>query len=199
MSGFGKSTLLAPLTKMVRSLNERGFKGMMLQLYTIGDLRFGTLKGTDKFGNKYYEDLDLPYGQHRYVEYADIHNPDPVCIQPEWHGWMHHMFDETPDQMRLVDTAEAPGQFDIERVDSDAIFTTHLGAADDKLGDMPHTTLSQYRSRGYGVGSLISGPFENKFYKQPGHPLYEKAEGEKVGRFSQLKNWKEWKPENEAK
>lgn len=35
MSGFGKSTLLAPITKLVRAVNERGFKGMLLQLYTV--------------------------------------------------------------------------------------------------------------------------------------------------------------------
>ncbi len=50
----------------------------------IGDLKFGELKGTDRFGNKYYEDLDLPYGQHRWVEYADIHNFDPTNITPEY-------------------------------------------------------------------------------------------------------------------
>jgi hypothetical protein len=49
----------------------------------IGDLKFGQLKGVDSFGNKYYEDLDQPYGQHRWVEYSDIHNPDPTMIQPE--------------------------------------------------------------------------------------------------------------------
>ena len=31
-------TLLAPLTKLARSVQERGFKGMMLQLYTVRNL-----------------------------------------------------------------------------------------------------------------------------------------------------------------
>ncbi len=47
-------------------------------------MKFGELKGTDRFGNKYYEDLDQPYGQHRWVEYADIHNFDPTNITPEY-------------------------------------------------------------------------------------------------------------------
>ena len=29
------------------------------------------------------QDLDLPYGQHRWVEYANIHNYDASMIQPE--------------------------------------------------------------------------------------------------------------------
>ena len=62
-----KNTLLAPFTKLMRAVDQRGWNGVMMQLYTIGDLKFGELKGTDKFGNKYYEDLDLPFGQHRWV------------------------------------------------------------------------------------------------------------------------------------
>ncbi|CAK9251398.1 unnamed protein product [Sphagnum jensenii] len=56
----------------------------------VGDLKFGVLKGTDAYGNKYYEDLSLPFGQHRWVEYSNIHDFDATMIQPEWHGWMHH-------------------------------------------------------------------------------------------------------------
>jgi NADH:ubiquinone oxidoreductase subunit len=33
-----------------------------------------------------------------WVEYSDIHNPDASMIAPEWHGWMHHVFDEIPNQ-----------------------------------------------------------------------------------------------------
>lgn len=45
-------TLLAPITKTLRALREKGFWGTVIQLYTVGDLKFGVLKGTDKFGNK---------------------------------------------------------------------------------------------------------------------------------------------------
>jgi hypothetical protein len=37
----------------------------------------------DAMGNRYYEDLDLPYGQHRWIEYKDVHNFDATMIQPE--------------------------------------------------------------------------------------------------------------------
>jgi len=44
-------------------------------------------------------------GQHRWVEYKDIHNFDASMIPPEWHGWMHHTFDETPTDMVLNKSA----------------------------------------------------------------------------------------------
>lgn len=85
-------------------------------LIKIGDLKFGEFKGTDRFGNKYFEvkssnnltvnssfvkdrycfrhyartswiiykNLDLPYGQHRWVEYSNIHDYDASMIPPEW-------------------------------------------------------------------------------------------------------------------
>lgn len=79
-------TLLGPITKTLRAFRERGVWGTVIQLYTVGDLKSGELKGTDKFGNKYYEDLTEPYGQHRWVEYSNIHDYDASMIQPEWHG-----------------------------------------------------------------------------------------------------------------
>eukprot|EP01041_Mallomonas_annulata_P015594 gene15594-32939_t len=118
----GRNTLFAPAVKLAQAVKERGWWGMVTQLYTIGDLKFGTLKGSDAFGNKYYENLELPFGQHRWVEYANIHDPDATMIQPEWHGWMHHVFDETPDEMdkmqpTLLQTTS----------DSNAIYSHHVG------------------------------------------------------------------------
>jgi NADH:ubiquinone oxidoreductase subunit len=37
-------------------------------------------------GYRYYEDLREPFGQHRWVEYSNIHDYDATMIQPEWHG-----------------------------------------------------------------------------------------------------------------
>ena len=44
----GVNTIQGPFLKLARSLRERGLKGTVLQLYTIGDLRFGELKGKGK-------------------------------------------------------------------------------------------------------------------------------------------------------
>ena len=157
----------------------------MTQLYTIGDLKFGELKGVDKWGNHYYEDLEQPFGQHRWVEYADIHNPDAAMIQPEWHGWMHHMFDETPDQLDqiekdIMDTTEV----------THAIYDTHVGHIEDKEA-VPLVNVSTKRHRGYKVGSLpIGEEDEEDYYLQPGHPLSKKE-----GRFENgRKETTEWNP-----
>ncbi len=45
----GINTLAAPFTKLSRSLRERGAWGTVLQLYQIGDVRFGDLKGSGEY------------------------------------------------------------------------------------------------------------------------------------------------------
>lgn len=39
----------------------------------MDSLRPGTLVGTDKYGNKYYENPKYFYGRNRWVEYADYY------------------------------------------------------------------------------------------------------------------------------
>ncbi|CAN0444741.1 unnamed protein product, partial [Discosporangium mesarthrocarpum] len=51
------------------------------------------MKKNDKNdGRKLFEKT----GQHRWVEYADIHNYDSSTIPSSWHPWLHHMSDSTP-------------------------------------------------------------------------------------------------------
>eukprot|EP01038_Epipyxis_sp_PR26KG_P008819 gene8819-11908_t len=174
------------LIKFIRSVKERGWKGTAVQLYLIGDIKNGVLKGTDKFGNKYYEDLNEPYGQHRWVEYANIHNYDASMIQPEWHGWMHHVFDETPDEQLAQDSLKTVEE-------SDAIYSTHVGKIGENVPAYEQVDVSQYRHRGFNIGSLMIGANEpERYYKQPGHPLSDKVD--KGGRFKDLKNLEEWDP-----
>lgn len=180
----GFSSLMAPFTKLSRSVAERGWNGTMTQLYTIGDIKFGELKGTDQWGNKYYEDLTQPFGQHRWIEYADIHNPDAAMIQPEWHGWMHHMFDETPEEMEKIEKET----LDTTTV-THAIYNTHVGLIDDN--QIPVVNTSTKRHRGYKVGSLlIDEEGEEDYYLQPGHPLSKEG-----GRFENgRKETSAWSP-----
>jgi len=35
----------------------------------MGEVKFGDLKGVDVNGNKYFENVEYPFGQHRWVEY----------------------------------------------------------------------------------------------------------------------------------
>lgn len=37
--------------------------------FQMGEVKFGELKGEDVNGNKYFENLEYPFGQHRWVEY----------------------------------------------------------------------------------------------------------------------------------
>ena len=59
-------------------------------------------------------------------------------IQPEWHGWMHHMFDETPDEpVPEIETVSTVPSV------SHAIYGSHLGLA--APSDTPLVDVSQYR------------------------------------------------------
>lgn len=55
-------------------------------------MKIGTLVGTDKYGNKYFESDYYFYGRNRWVEYAEhIHmDYDASQIPAEWYGWMHY-------------------------------------------------------------------------------------------------------------
>jgi hypothetical protein len=77
------------------------------------------------------------------------------------------MYDETPEQMDLKLSA---AKIQPLAVHSDAIYPHHKGhAAPVETEQVNQTAL---RQRGYGVGSLKTGPHESdKYYKQPGHPL----------------------------
>ena len=69
---------------------------------TIGTSLFsarnGKSVGEDIFGNKYFEakkpDKRNPAGQ-RWVIYNGAN--DASRVPPEWHGWLHHSFDEVPE------------------------------------------------------------------------------------------------------
>lgn len=70
-------------------------------------LRKGTLVGTDKNGNKYYENRSAPYGRHRWVEYPHVRGwwgvelkQDGSMVSPEWHGWLHYMHDKTGKELQ---------------------------------------------------------------------------------------------------
>ncbi len=42
-----------------------------MQFLKFQCLKFGDFMGEDQMGNKYYENVDYPYGQHRWVEYKN--------------------------------------------------------------------------------------------------------------------------------
>ncbi|NXV18905.1 NDUAC dehydrogenase, partial [Cepphus grylle] len=80
-----------------------GVRGALWQLLRVNDLKTGMLVGTDKYGNKYYEDRRNFFGRHRWVIYTDEMNGkntfwevDGSMVPPEWHRWLHSMTDDPP-------------------------------------------------------------------------------------------------------
>ena len=87
---------------------------------------------------------------------------------------MHHMYDETPDEMNQMAMKLVP-----IALESNAIYAHHIGHAEAAGASTEQVNQTQLRQRGYKVGSLKTGPEEeDKYYKQPGHPLSDKG-----GRF----------------
>lgn len=94
---------------------------------------------------------------------------------------MHHMYDEVPAEVNL-DFRDR--RKEITQI-THAVFPNHVSNATfDAKTEQVDT--SQYRQRGYKVGSLMTGPDDpDNYYLQPGHPLSPKVD--KGGRFKSLK------------
>ncbi len=66
--------------------------------YRVDDAKDGQLVGTDRHGNRYYQNKRYIIGRSRWVIYSEKFglDYDASMISPEWHGWMHYTTDETP-------------------------------------------------------------------------------------------------------
>lgn len=86
---------------------------MLSQLFTWwNSTTFGTsftlwrkkarLVGEDEQGNRYFEEKDptFPGGRHRrWVVYHGV--AEASRVPADWHGWLHHTFDEPPTEAPL--------------------------------------------------------------------------------------------------
>ncbi|KAI5554968.1 hypothetical protein POPTR_019G051400v4 [Populus trichocarpa] len=97
----------------LRELKEEGYlnalaDGNLLQtkIHNIG----AKLVGVDKFGNKYYQNLETIHGRHRWVEYAEKSRYNASQVPPEWHGWLHFITDHTGDELLML----KPKRYSIE-------------------------------------------------------------------------------------
>lgn len=62
----------------------------------LNTVRNGTRVGEDRFGNVYYEGgLDVNGRARRWVIYQGSN--DASRVPAEWHGWLHHSIDGTPE------------------------------------------------------------------------------------------------------
>lgn len=73
-------------------------------LGTLFSARRGFLSvGEDQFGNVYYEEKkpspEYEGRKRRWVIYKGY--ADPTTVPPEWHGWLHHTYDEKPDELDI--------------------------------------------------------------------------------------------------
>jgi NADH:ubiquinone oxidoreductase subunit len=59
--------------------------------------RHGVKVGEDVQGNIYYRSRD---GKKRWVIYNG--ESEASRVAPDWHGWLHHTWDETPSEKPLV-------------------------------------------------------------------------------------------------
>jgi len=58
--------------------------------------RHGELVGEDEDGNRFYQTAD---GRKRWVIYAG--EAEASRVSPDWHGWLHHTYDEPPSAAPL--------------------------------------------------------------------------------------------------
>lgn len=91
---------------------------------------------------------------------------------------MHHTYDEPPHELPPIAGTHTP-----IAQSSDAVFNSHVGLVDNsEHSKYEQHNVSQYRRRGYNIGSLMSKASDPEaYYKQPGHPLSPLAD--KGGRF----------------
>ena len=62
--------------------------------------RKGVKVGDDDQGNLYYQTRD---GKKRWVIFNG--EAEASRVSPDWHGWLHHTWNETPDEKPLVKKA----------------------------------------------------------------------------------------------
>ncbi|MFD1914284.1 NADH:ubiquinone oxidoreductase subunit NDUFA12 [Halodurantibacterium flavum] len=59
--------------------------------------RFGNKVGEDEYGNVFYRNAD---NSRRWVIYKG--ESEASKISPEWHGWLHHTWNEPPTERPLA-------------------------------------------------------------------------------------------------
>mmetsp|Transcript_14184 Transcript_14184/g.42903 ORF Transcript_14184/g.42903 Transcript_14184/m.42903 type:complete len:203 (-) Transcript_14184:342-950(-) len=174
-----------------RAVREFGWKGLYEKCTAMGTVKFGEHVGTDKFGNKYFEDRNEVYGQHRWVEYKDIWNYDAASVPPAWQGWLCHMYDEPGHELERDVLARSKHTAQISTHD-DGIYEHHIGhmEAHPDTDDLPVGNLTQYRQRGYGIPALLNKPGDpDLYYKQPGS-----ATSDEYKDYKSIKGYEAWDP-----
>ncbi|KAH8664381.1 NADH:ubiquinone oxidoreductase 13.4kD subunit [Xylariales sp. PMI_506] len=88
---------MSTITRTVRNLWKVGIKDYFHQMNYIGDTKAGILVGTDRFGNKYFENNEELPLRTRWVDYK-VHDVDAAQIEPGWHAWISYAIDTPPSK-----------------------------------------------------------------------------------------------------
>lgn len=93
VTGFDKVENFMKIVK-----HNGGALNSVKKLYLMDDLKIGTLVGTDKFGNKYFENPDYFVPRNRWVEFSEDKwlEYNASQVPPEWHRWLTHMTEYPP-------------------------------------------------------------------------------------------------------
>ncbi|EEH36135.2 NADH-ubiquinone oxidoreductase subunit B17.2 [Paracoccidioides lutzii Pb01] len=81
---------------------------------STGDTKAGTLIATDRYGNKYYENMDELPLRTRWVDYKEKEF-DASQIDGGWHAWLAYMVDNPPTQDVLMQTGVRPWELSEHR------------------------------------------------------------------------------------
>jgi len=164
-----------PLSGAIKKFQEmqrkEGFAGAYNKVRMESTLRRGTFVGTDRNGNKYYENLDMPYGRTRWVEYPTPDGTwaietkfDGTMVSPEWYGWLHYTHDKPGPQ--VTKEYEKPFRQDHE------ICTTMQRPQYQRIGGEPREAL-YHMPPGQWANTKPRGKIGNKYesWYQPEKPL----------------------------
>ncbi|OGE56995.1 hypothetical protein PENARI_c002G00570 [Penicillium arizonense] len=99
---------MSTILRTLRNLRRVGIKDAGHQMQYIGDTKAGTLIGTDRFGNKYFENMEeeLPL-RTRWVDYKEAEY-DASHIEPGWHAWISYLVDAPPHADKILQTGVRP-------------------------------------------------------------------------------------------
>ncbi|KAF7507257.1 hypothetical protein GJ744_010815 [Endocarpon pusillum] len=95
---------MSTILRTLRNLRRIGFKDFGHQMQYIGDTKAGTLVGTDRYGNRYFENMEeeLPL-RTRWIDYKDKEF-DASHIEPGWHAWISYMVEQPPGKDEILQT-----------------------------------------------------------------------------------------------
>jgi len=85
--------MLKYLARVAGHISQNGVLNTIRQVRLANELRFGELKGTDQFGNKYYESATSIPGRHRWVVSGNNRDFNASNVPAEWHSWLHYTTD----------------------------------------------------------------------------------------------------------